>query len=136
MYLFFKTFIITLLVVGYSIESHSQQDTTNENIGYLIGDAIRSYPLFEKKIGSNTHQGLCMRTIIQESKTTGFNIAREMEFLKDQLQALSGSHVVAMINQRLDALEDIRQEAIDIRERLTSLEDRLLSDCPEEDGIF
>ena len=133
MYLFLKTFIITLLVVGYPIEGHSQQDTANENIGYLIGDAIRSYPLLERKIASHTHQGLCMREIIRESQTTGFNIAREMEFLKDQLQALSGSHVVAMIN---DTVEDIRQEAIDIKDSIEQLENDLLNDCPEQDGIF
>ena len=135
MYTIFKPFMITLLIIGYSIAGYSQQDNTNENIWSLIGNTIKSYPLLEKKIASHTHQGLCMRKIIRESQT-GFNIAREMDFLKDQLQTLSGSHVVAMMNQRPDALENIRQEAIDIIERLNSLEDRLLSNCPEEDGTF
>ena len=135
MYTIFKAFIIILFVVGYSITSYSQQDSTNDNVGvgYLIGNAIISYPLLEKKIASHTHQGLCMRKIIRESQTTSFNIAREMDFLKDQLQTLSGSHVVAMIN---DTVEDIRQEAIDIKDSIEQLENDLLNDCPEQDGIF
>ena len=35
--------MITLLIVGYSISGHSQQDTTNENTGFLIGETLSDY---------------------------------------------------------------------------------------------
>ena len=91
---------------------------------------------FEQKIASNTYQGLCMRRIIRESETMGFNITMEMENIKRQLEALSRYHVIAIFNQHLDALEDIREEAVDLRARLKRLEDRLLNDCPDENGVF
>ena len=135
MYTIFKTFIITLLVIGYSISGHSQQDATNDigNIGPLIGEIIIDYTILEQKIALNTYQGLCMRRIIRESKTgDNFNITTEMEDLRDQLRTLSAS---LMIMASSDS-EDLQQEVVDTRLRFNRLEDRLLNDCPDENGVF
>ena len=136
MYTIFKTSITTLLIVGYSILGHSQQDTTNKTAGFLIGKTLIDYHFLEQKIASQVYQGLCMRRIIRESETMGFNITIEMTGLKEQLEALSRSHVLAMYRQHLgtledEDLEDIQQAAEQITDRFINLEDRLLNDCPD-----